>query len=90
MTFCCNAFKANFELAGTRGFSVFSYQYDKNDVAFIVQHRAMETGAVPPVTTSPLSLVSEMHVLFCPWCGTKLDEFYGSNPGIMRPDLKLR
>jgi hypothetical protein len=90
MTFCCDAFKANFEMAGTRGFGVFSVKLDKNGVAFIVQNRAMESGADAPVTSSPLSLISEMHIRFCPWCGKELDRFYGANPAIMRPDLKLR
>jgi len=90
MTFCCDAFKSNFEMVGTRGFSVFSVQFEKEEVDFIVQHRAMEAGEVPPVTSSPLSLVSEMHIRFCPWCGKELVKFYGSNPAIMRPDLKLR
>ena len=53
MTFCCDAFKANFEMAGTRGFGVFSVKLDKNGVAFIVQNRAMESGADAPLTSSP-------------------------------------
>jgi len=90
MAFCCDAFKANLEMAGSRGFGVFSFQFDDNVVAYLVQNRAMEPGAVPPVTTSPLSLISEMYIHFCPWCGERLDQFYGPNPAIMRPDLKLR
>jgi hypothetical protein len=44
MTFCCDAFKANFETAGSRGFGVFSVSLDKDKMAYIVQHRAMESG----------------------------------------------
>jgi hypothetical protein len=90
MTFCCGAFKSNFEMAGTRGFAVFSVLFDKGEVAFIIQNRAMEPGADAPVTSSPLSLISEIHIHFCPWCGKQLDRFYGADPTIMRPDLKLR
>jgi hypothetical protein len=90
MMFCCNAFESNFKMAGTRGFGVFSIQSDKNEAAFIVQNRAMEAGAIAPTTGSPISLISEMYIRFCPWCGKELNQFYGVNPAIMRPDLKLR
>lgn len=90
MKFCCGGYKAHFEAAGSRGFGVFSFRYDDDVVAFIIQHRAMEGGAVPPVTSSPMSVISEMHILFCPWCGEQLDQFYGSAREIMRPDLKLK
>jgi hypothetical protein len=89
MTFCCDAFKANFEMAGSRGFGVFSVSLDKDKMAYIVQHRAMESGQSAPVTKAPLSLVSEMYIHFCPWSGKRLDQVYGANPTIMRPDLKL-
>ena len=91
MKFCCNGYKYHFENAGTRGFGVFSIgRFYKDETAFILQHRAMELGAAPPSETqSPLSLVSDMHIQFCPWCGTRLDEFYGASPEIMRPDLKV-
>lgn len=91
MKFCCEQFRLNFEIAGTRGFGVFSVgDFYEGEPAFIIQHRAMEMGADPPsFTASPLSLVSEMHIHFCPWCGKKLHSFYGANPEIMKPDLKL-
>jgi hypothetical protein len=73
MNFCCGAFRSNFEMAGTRGFGVFSVQSNKKEVAFIVQNRATEPGVDAPVISSPLSLISEMYISFCPWCGKKLD-----------------
>jgi hypothetical protein len=91
MRFCCEQFRLNFEMAGTRGFGLFSVgKFYKDETAFIIQHRAIEIGTEPPAfTKSSLSLVSEMHIQFCPWCGTQLNKFYGANPAIMRPDLKL-
>lgn len=91
MKFCCEQFRLNFEMSGTRGFGVFSVgNFYKDQTAFIIQHRAIEPGAEPPsFTKSPLSLVSQMHIQFCPWCGTELDEFYGASPEIMRPDLQI-
>jgi hypothetical protein len=91
MTFCCGTFKSNFEIAGSRGFGVFSVPLDKDKVAYIVQHRAVEkVESFHVTTTSPVSLISEMYITFCPWCGKLLEKVYGSNPAIMRPDLKLR
>lgn len=90
MTFCCGAFQANFEMAGHRGFGVFSALLDEGKVGYIVQHRAMESVETAPRTDSPLSLISEMYIHFCPWCGKRLDQVYGADPAIMRPDLKLR
>ena len=90
MKLCCEQFRLNFEIAGTRGFSVFSAGKSYNDEpAFIIQHRAMEMGQTATVTKSQLSLISEMYIHYCPWCGTQLDKFYGNSPEIMRPDLKL-
>ena len=48
MVFCCDAFKANFEMAGSRGFGVFSVSLDKDKVAYIIQHRAMENVESAP------------------------------------------
>jgi hypothetical protein len=91
MAFCCEQFRLNFEMAGTRGFGVFSVgRFYKDKPAFIIQHRALDLNADPPMfAPSPLSLVSEMHIQFCPWCGTQLEEFYGNSPEITKPDLKL-
>ena len=89
MTFCCDAFASNFEMAGSRGFGIFSVQFEKDQVAFIVQCRATEAGTEAPISNSPISLISEMHIRYCPSCGKQLDRFYGTDPSIMRPDLKL-
>lgn len=89
MTFCCGAFQANFEMAGHRGFSVFAVALEKDKAAFIVQHRAMENFESPPDMGAPVSLISEMYIHCCPWCGTRLQQFYGANSGLLRPDLKL-
>jgi hypothetical protein len=65
-------------MAGKRGFGLFaSCQDDSKQPVFVVQHRALDADAKPPTfAPSPLSLVSDLIIQFCPWCGTKLDEFY--------------
>jgi hypothetical protein len=91
MKFCCRGFQHHFESSGSRGFGVFSVgKFYKEETAFIIQHRALDAdGDSPPFAPSPLSVVSEMHIQFCPWCGIQLDKFYGASPEIMKPDLKI-
>lgn len=90
MRFCCVGFEEHVRYAGERGFAVFSTLYEDGDVAYIVQHRVMNPDANAPVTSSPLSLIGEMHIRFCPWCGQNLKRIYGTDSSIMRSDLKLR
>jgi hypothetical protein len=80
----------NFGMAGSRGFGVFATDDPPYRVGFVVQHRALEPGGEPPKhAPSPLSLISEMRISYCPWCGTNLVEHYGKDREIMRKDLKL-
>jgi hypothetical protein len=78
-------------MAGTRGFGAFTADLGGDSSTFIIQHRALDSAASPPAfSPSPLSLVSELVIQFCPWCGVKLDEFYrGLEKQIDRNDLKL-
>ena len=76
-------------MAGSRGFGIFTYRYQNGELSFILQHRAVESTEEAPFTKGPLSLVSELHLSHCPWCGVKLKKFYNSTELIDRPDLKL-
>lgn len=78
-------------MAGMRGFGTFAAEIGSTPASFIIQHRALDSGAsAPAFSPSPLSLVSDLVVQFCPWCGVKLDEFYrGQERQIDRTDLKL-
>ena len=90
MMFCCKAFELNHELGGQRGFSVFAHRYEDGEISFIVQHRATEPNSQGPVySEGAFSLVSEMHILFCPWCGKNLRKFYKSPSELFRRDLKV-
>ena len=89
MKFCCDGFRLNLDMAGSRGFGGFSTEGYKGEAGFIIQHRAMELGQDAPFTKSPISLVSEMYIRYCPWCGKNLERFYGLRSELMRPDLKL-
>jgi hypothetical protein len=98
MQFCCAQFEGlagsagerSFAVFATQLFAVFATQLNDGAAAFILQHRSTEMNSVPPETTSPLSLVSEIHIFACPWCGVKLHNFYRSSyRKLLRPDLKL-
>jgi hypothetical protein len=90
MKWCCEMFSMNFEMAGSRGFGVFATDDSSYGIGFVIQHRALEPDGEPPEhAASPLSLVSEMRINCCPWCGTNLAEYYGESRTLMRPDLKL-
>jgi hypothetical protein len=91
MKFCCRAFEHWHGAAGTRGFGVFAAESEQDQAMFLIQHRALDADArSPEYSPSPLSLVSDLIIQFCPWCGTKLDEFYRvTKKQIDRTDLKL-
>lgn len=76
MKWCCMGFEGNFQMAGERGFGVFVYRRDGQEACFILQHRAVDQGVVIATTERPVSMVSDIQVQFCPWCGVKLSDFY--------------
>ena len=46
-------------------------------LGFILQHRALEPGAPHPTGyPHPISIVSELGLQFCPWCGVNLKKWY--------------
>ena len=90
MKFCCLGFEHWHNAAGTRGFGVFAADGEHGPAMFLIQHRALDANGRPPEQSpSPLSLVSDLIIQFCPWCGTKLGEFYRDTDQIDRTDLKL-
>jgi hypothetical protein len=58
---------------------------------FIIQHRAIEMGVGPlPATDYPMSLVSDICIDYCPWCGRKLDRWYSKYvDDLLRLGLKI-
>ena len=91
MKWCCQAFQGNYDVAGERGFAILVDRDSDLRPRFILQHRAVKSGEEAKVTNrTPLSLVSETHIRFCPWCGTNLAIFYGNNTdALTRLKLKI-
>jgi hypothetical protein len=76
MKWCCTIFHGWFGEAGKRGLAVFVATRGHAEPAFILQFRALDPGGREPHTDAPLSLVSQIHIHFCPWCGADLKERY--------------
>ena len=64
-------------MAGSRGFGVFVKTDGGSDPMFVLQHRAIEPNSPRPIDYNwPLSIVSEIGLQFCPWCGVRLKNWY--------------
>lgn len=76
-------------MAGEKGFSVFSIVGDAQ-AAVILQHRALDPGSALSSTNVPISLVTDVNISFCPWCGSSLPEFYGQRKNALeRTELRI-
>lgn len=74
---CCAAFQGHYENAGKRTFSALMYRDSEGLPTFALQHRALEPeDRLPQSLAEPVSLVSEVQIQFCPWCGTRLNVRY--------------
>ncbi len=92
MKWCCSTFRDWFEEAGKRGLSIVVDETAGGDPLFFIQHRSVEIGDEGPKDyPRPLTLVGQVGVLFCPWCGASLTRFYRHQMrAMLRPDYRLR
>jgi hypothetical protein len=88
---CCAAFKGRYDAAGERDLAIIVDQLS-GDYVFILQHRALEPGDPGPKGhSSPITIVGEIQINFCPWCGQRLAAFYGARvTEMVRPDFAIR
>ncbi len=90
MNWCCLAFKGNFQAAGERGFAVFAFTENGIGPNFALQHRSLEPGESLRTTETPVSLVSDAIIKFCPWCGADLRKQYRDSwEALDRSDLRV-
>ena len=75
MKYCCHGMEVLNANAGLREFGMFTARYG-NEFVFILQHRALDANALPPFTESPMSVVSELLLTYCPFCGVNLKQCY--------------
>lgn len=73
-----------------RGFAVFCAIEPEVKAWFVLQHRAIEPGGAYPNSEEPLSVVSDVQIHFCPWCGMRLQEQYQKRVrDLDRTDLRI-
>jgi hypothetical protein len=91
MQWCCAQFQGWHSEAGRRGLAVFATRSTEGQVFFVLQFRATEPDVrVTSDPVSPVSLVSQVGVTFCPWCGVRLLHWYRKNlEPLERPDLNV-
>jgi hypothetical protein len=91
MKWCCSAFKSWYEGAGERGFAVLVGRDSSSKPQFVIQHRSVDFGTEDSVKTeTPLSLVADVQIDYCPWCGRRLDKWYEDSVDVLyRSDLKV-
>jgi hypothetical protein len=90
MKWCCAQFGNHFAEAGLRGFAVFAVMRDFDEPAFLLQHRSLDPNVEPVPQTGPFSVVSDVGIMFCPWCGVRLRDYYRkSMKELDRSDLEV-
>ncbi len=75
---CCEAFRRRHSRGGARGAAVLQ-TLSEEESRFYMQFRALEpgVGALPFPVESPVSLVEQVPITYCPWCGKNLEKVYG-------------
>lgn len=89
MRWCCAQFQGWHAESGQRGLGVFARKMPEGDSAFVLQHRAAEPNVrVITDPVAPFSIVAEIGIQYCPWCGVRLLEWYRQDLRMLeRPDL---
>jgi hypothetical protein len=92
VTWCCGVFKGWLEAAGERGIGVLADRDADGGPDFMIQSRTLDLDDEGPKDhPRPLTLVSELHIRFCPWCGRRLADVYSDVIDLIaRPDLRQR
>jgi hypothetical protein len=91
MNWCCLTFKSWYHAAGERGIAILIDRGATGKAEFVIQQRAIDKDINSrPVTDYPIALVSEVHIAHCPWCGRKLEKWYGKVVDqLARPELRI-
>lgn len=87
---CCMGFEGNYQAAGERGFAVLV-----GKEGFLIQVRLVAQNEAHRLKIEPqdiaVSLVNQIGMRFCPWCGANLAKFYGNRlQELERPEYPIR
>jgi hypothetical protein len=91
MRWCCLTFKSWYEAAGERGAAILVWRSSAGAPLFVIQHRAVDQGLESSVKSeNPVTVVSDIYIDYCPWCGRNLKKTYGKHvDALFRPNLKV-
>jgi len=91
MKWCCALFESRYKSAGERGSSILVGRDSLGKSEFTIQHRATHVDVTDiPSTDHPIAWVSETRIFFCPWCGRKLEDWYGASvERLSRENLRI-
>jgi len=83
---CCNGLSHAFAQRADRGIYVFASRLGPSSpVSFWLAMRSVTQADLRrrenlgPSSTVPVTLATRVPIRFCPWCGKRLDRFYGPN-----------
>jgi hypothetical protein len=92
MKWCCIGFENMLGQAGRRGPAILvDASREHEPPRFFVQFRAVAQGTNAHFPDDvPISLVTEIGIKFCPWCGMSLAQFYAASARqLSRPELRV-
>lgn len=77
---CCIGFQSQYESAGERGLAYLIGIDSLGEPEFLQQFRAVAKGDETQIhSESPISVVIDARILFCPSCGVNLSKWYGEH-----------
>jgi hypothetical protein len=91
MKWGCQGFESAYQHAGQRGFAVLVGSDAVIGPYFIWQHRALERERETEIQAPfDVALVSDIGLIFCPWCGKNLRRFYHRHTEeLVRPGFEI-
>ena len=93
---CCVGFEGHYGEAGRRSTGILVGRDFQGRPEFTLQFRAVDkdneqsVSSAPASLQIPISLVVDVGMRYCPWCGRDLEKWYGDvADALYRPDLKI-
>ena len=91
MKWCCAGFESAYRAGGERSIAVIVDEDAGGTAEFFLQARAFDIGTEPDLKVNvPMSVALQTGLRFCPWCGMRLQKWYGRHAGeLKRPELRI-
>jgi hypothetical protein len=91
MNWCCVGFKSHYQAAGERGSAILIGRNSSGKTEITMQYRAVNIGEETQIESqTAMSLITDVGIKFCPWCGRNATEWYSSYADeLFRRNLKI-